>query len=347
MPEEMPFSTQRETSGGLKQLFKRIKIRPIHLILGVSLTALFLWLAFRDVSWAQMRDILKGLKWPYVFLSLVLSILGTLIRAGRWRLLYYPNQRQVSTPRLAGLLFLSQMLNLLIPARAGEIARIALMKRAKPARTLGTIAVEKLLDLLTLLAFSLVLPLAVVPPDWFQAPKQSFVVLSLSLLGASLILFLFKKPLLSWLSALLRLLPLKWGERLQKALDQALSGLDLLRSPWVGLRLQGWSFLVWGVGALTNFVLFRALQLSLPFSAAVFLLLVLQVGISVPSMPGKLGVFQYLVILALSAFGVQKDLALSYSLILYLVGFGPHIVFGTLFGIREILDRRRKFEDRG
>jgi len=342
MPEEMSFSTQRETSGGLKQLVKRIKIRPIHLILGVSLSALFLWLAFRGVSWAQLRDILKGLNWQYVFLSLLLSILGTLIRAGRWRLLYYPNQRQVSTPRLAGLLFLSQMLNLLIPARAGEIARIALMDTAKPARTLGTIAVEKLLDLLTLLAFLLVLPLAIVPPDWFQAPKQSFVVLSLSLLGASLILFLFKKPLLSGLSALFRLLPQKWGERLQKALDQALSGLDLLRSPWVGLRLQGWSFLVWGVGALTNFVLFRALTLSLPFSSAVFLLLVLQVGISVPSIPGKLGVFQYLVILALSAFGVQKDLALSYSLILYLVGFGPHIVFGTLFGIREALDWRRK-----
>jgi len=238
MPEDISFSPQNETTGGLKQLVKRIKIRPIHLILGVFLSVLFLWLAFRGVSWAQLRDILKGLNWPYVFLSLLLSILGTLIRAGRWRLLYYPNQRQVSAPRLAGLLFTSQMLNLLIPARVGELARIALMKSAKPARTLGTIAVEKLLDLLTLLAFMLVLPLAVVPPDWFQAPKQSFVVLSLSLLGASLILFLFKKPLLSGLSAF--------------------------------LRLQGWSFLVWGVGALTNFVLFHAIQLSLLFSSAVF-----------------------------------------------------------------------------
>jgi hypothetical protein len=292
-------------------------------------------LAFRQVSLAALRESLQDLDWGFVALSLMLSITGTLLRGARWRLLYYPEHQNVSYTRLSGLLFFSQMVNLLIPTRVGELARIAVMDPKQAPRTLGTIAVEKLLDFLTLLSFLLVLPLAIAPPDWFWSPAQSFLGLALVLLAASLLLFLFKGTLLRWAFSLLRILPHNWRKRLQKALDQALAGLDVFRSPRVGIRLQLWSFLVWSVGALTNFILFRAFGLSLPFFAAIFLLLVLQVGIAVPSIPGKLGVFQYLVILALSAFDVQKELALSYSLLLYAVGFGPHILFGTLFGVRE------------
>jgi uncharacterized membrane protein YbhN (UPF0104 family) len=69
---------------------------------------------------------------------------------------------------------------------------------------------------------------------------------------------------------------------------------------------------------------------------------VLQVGVSLPNIPGKLGVFQYATILALSVFQVEKSIALSYSLVLYLVGFGPHLIFGTLFGWRFLLQNRKE-----
>jgi len=335
MPEAAQIPDENKPSNSLRQWIGEIQLRPLHFLIGIVLSALFLWLAFRQVSLKQIGESLQDLDWGFITLSLMLSITGTLLRGARWQLLYYPEHQNVSFSRLTGLLFFSQMLNLLIPTRVGELARIAVMDPKQAPRTLGTIAVEKLLDLLTLLSFLLVLPLAIAPPDWFQSPSKSFLGLSLSLLAVSLLLFLFKGTLLKWAFSLLRILPHNWQKRLQKALDQALAGLDVFRSPWVGIRLQLWSFLVWSVGALTSFFLFRAFGLSLPFSAAIFLLLVLQFGIAVPSIPGKLGVFQYLVILALSAFGVQKQQTLSYSLLLYAVGFGPHILFGTLFGVRE------------
>jgi hypothetical protein len=93
------------------------------------------------------------------------------------------------------------------------------------------------------------------------------------------------------------------------------------------------------MGILGNYVVFLALGLSLSFTAALFLLVVLQVGTAVPSVPGKLGVFQYLCILALAPFGVGKSSALSYSVLLYLVAFGPLLLLGAFFiwweGIRE------------
>ncbi len=326
--------------GWLHQLIKGVHLRPWHLALGAVLSALFLWLAFRQVSLSELSDAFTHLDWRFVGLSLFLSVIGTLFRSGRWRLLYYPQQSQAVFTRLSGLLFFSQMLNLLIPARLGELARMAFNQPFKPARTLGSIAVEKLLDLLTLLSFLLVLPLAISLPDWFRDSRQSFLILTLTLFGISLVLFLLREKLITWLGAFLRLIPGKWGGRLQNALDQALAGLDVFNAPLVGVGLQAWSFLVWVVGALLNYTLFQAFHLGLPLSAAIFLLLVLQVGITVPAIPGKLGVFQYLVILALSTFNVEKDLALSYSLLLYLVAFGPHILFGTLFGILEFINLR-------
>jgi len=107
--------------------------------------------------------------------------------------------------------------------------------------------------------------------------------------------------------------------------------LDVLRSPRVGLQLQAWSLLIWAMGILVNYIIFLALGLSLSFTAALFLLVVLQVGIAVPSVPGKLGIFQYLCILALAPFGVGKSSALSYSVLLYLVAVGPVLLLGAFF----------------
>ena len=319
----------------------RDNFRVWPMVLGAVLAALFLWLAFRDVPLVEVREALRELGWGWVGLALALSTLGTLARGARWRLLYYPDHRTQDVVHLSGVLFISQALNVLVPLRAGELARLYLVRAARAARTLGSIAVEKLLDILTMLAFLLVLPLLVGLPDWFKDSSQGFILLAMGLFGLSLLLFFTRKKLLAWLGILLRFLPSRWHARLQSMLDQALQGLDVFASPAIGVRLQGWSFMIWGMGAAINGILMRAMGLSLPMAAPLFLLLVLQVGISVPSTPGKLGVFQYLVILALAAFNVEKGVALSYSLLLYLVAFGPHLVFGALFGVWEVARQRR------
>jgi len=63
-------------------------------------------------------------------------------------------------------------------------------------------------------------------------------------------------------------------------------------------------------------------------TAALFLLIVLQVGSAPPTTPGKVGVFHYLVVLAMSAYSVDKELALAYSLVLYAVALLPKIMIG-------------------
>ena len=61
-----------------------------------------------------------------------------------------------------------------------------------------------------------------------------------------------------------------------------------------------------------------------------FLLVVLSVGASAVSVPGNLGVFHYLTVLALAVFSVDRDTALAYAVALYVVALMPKIVLGAV-----------------
>jgi len=56
-----------------------------------------------------------------------------------------------------------------------------------------------------------------------------------------------------------------------------------------------------------------------------------QAGALPPSVPGRIGIFEYAVILALSAFGIAKNDALSYALMLHVVAYLPKILIGFFF----------------
>jgi hypothetical protein len=81
---------------------------------------------------------------------------------------------------------------------------------------------------------------------------------------------------------------------------------------------------------LTNYFLLLALNIQTPFSAALFVLVVLQVGSAPPSAPGKLGVYHYLAVLALSVFAVERGVALAYGVLLYLVALLSKVVIGVI-----------------
>jgi len=329
-PEAVGLSLWQRANG----LWQQANIRGLRVVLGTGLSLVFLWLAFRDVPISQVIAILTEADYRFVALALALVLVSPLVRAARWRLLYYPDQDGLSYFRLAEVLLIGQMLNIVVPARLGEVARIYFMGKVENrsrARTLGTIAVEKWLDILMLLLLVLLVPVFVSPPPWFRDSRESLAAFATAFLGAALILSYGRDRLLTLVESLSCFLPGSWRARVQRVVGLALGSLDVLRSPWVGLQLQGWSLLSWSLSILVNYIVFLALGLPLSFAAALFLLVVLQVGVAVPSAPGKLGVFHYLCILALAPFGVEKSAALSYAVLLYFVVFGPPLLLGAFF----------------
>ncbi len=302
----------------------------LRLAVGTLISIIFLYLALKDVPLGDVAQTLAHANYGWVTVAVAITLLGSWLRALRWMRLYYPLDKGLRVLQMWGISLIGQMLNILFPWRAGEIARILLAgeieKRSK-TQTLATLGVEKFFDTLMLFAILLGIPLFMTLPTWLEEPRVALIATSLVLFTLAIVMVFSR----GWLLELLEKISTRWHlQSLHSRVQLALTSLDVLKQWNVHLELQVLSVLVWFLGAMTNY--FALLALDLPLLPAAFLLLaVLQVGGLVPSAPGRLGVFQALCILTLSIFSIDKSVSLSYGILLYLVAFGPPTVLGVLF----------------
>ena len=78
----------------------------------------------------------------------------------------------------------------------------------------------------------------------------------------------------------------------------------------------------------------------------VLVLVGLQAGISLPAIPGTIGLFEYICILALSVFGVDQSLALSFGLLLHAIVLIPTTLAGIAsFWVLGLFGQRKKYQD--
>jgi uncharacterized protein (TIRG00374 family) len=82
-----------------------------------------------------------------------------------------------------------------------------------------------------------------------------------------------------------------------------------------------WTLCVWLAGGAVNQLLFFALNISVPWSAAWLVMVALQLGTRIPALPANLGVFHYVTILTLGFYGVNESAALAYAILLHLIVF--------------------------
>jgi uncharacterized membrane protein YbhN (UPF0104 family) len=303
-----------------------------RLVVGAVLGGAALWLAFRDVEAEAVWAALGQVNYGWVALA-QLSVLVTLaLQTVRWRLLFYPDHARRGWLALAGAVVVGQMVNILLPARLGEVARVYLAgtsERVAKTRVATTLVVEKVSDLAVFGLAGVLLLVTMSLPDWLRGSSDTLVVTGVAAVAATFGLTAWGRPLLRWLEARAPRLPAPLGERVWRLGHLALDGLSALRRPEANLALWGLAVLVLLSSTLTNYLLFRAFGLRLSFGAALFVLVVLQVGIAPPSLPGKLGVFHYLAVLALSFFAVERGVALGYAFALYAVALLSKVVLGA------------------
>jgi uncharacterized protein (TIRG00374 family) len=312
------------------RLFDRGNI--LRIIAGTVLGGLAIYFAFQGVSLAELSELLSHAKpWP-IILATIIVLLNVALTTLRWWVILLLKWNWKDYGSLLGGVFLGQMANILLPLRLGEVVRILYVdERIETSKSelLGSLVLEKALEIV---AFSLALFFlftAVSLPDWVEDPGNLFLILGLISLVAIIVLVLFGRHLLNWIKPLLSHLPGRWGERIAGIIDRVLRGFESMRSWRHQAIIWFFTFLSLLLSVWTNIVLFDAVDLKATFSAALFLLIVLRVGSAPPSAPGKLGVFHYLTVLALTAYSVEKDIALAFSLLLYIVALLPKILIGS------------------
>jgi uncharacterized protein (TIRG00374 family) len=309
----------------------RVLSQAWRLALGLTLGLLAGALALRGAHLGEVWSLLSHAAPGPVALSLLLVAVTQLVKALRWRVILGDGARLSLKRALRGLL-IGQALNLLVPARVGDFTRAYLVGRRLTVGsvfTFYTVVIEKAWEALMLLACLAVLLFWGSWPAWLSRSGILLgilivVAVAVSLIGASV----WKRRReqespgggspLNWLIHRLLMPAAELAEDLRAA-----SAPRLL---WMGL----WSATIWTLGTATNWAVFTALGLSVHWSAALLVLVAIYAGVAVPAPPGRVGFYHYLVVLALSAYGVGQNEALACGVLLHLVVVMPLLLAGGM-----------------
>lgn len=269
--------------------------------------------------------------WLLAALAILAATMYTKIY--RWRLLYYPTTG-LRLRNLTSALFIGYMVLSLVPMRLGELVRAYLIGKTEPvafAQSIGTILVEKVLDVATILLFLAGLAAFGLLPD-LAVPGPALAALGLlSLAGLIALAALPREAVLALLARMQLHLPGSRRWNLVKLVGPFLDALAILRHRQLLPALALWSAINWGLSALVNYAVMQAFDLPLPVAAAIFQMVVINLGMVVPSAPGYVGVFEGLSVVALTPYGLDAAQALAYALALHTLVYGTFIVVGLWF----------------
>ncbi len=311
--------------------------------LGVSL-ACVAWV-LRELDWGDVLAALAGANPLWIGLGLFILCLTIAARLARWIALISP--KRISARSLLVAMLVGQLLNYFAPARAGDLVRAYLLGQTEGQSkvwVLGTIALEKLWDIWAMLALVGVLAFSTALPDWLVSPARVLALLSFLALLVSWLAVLQRPRLVAWTARLAGRLPRGLGRRLERFVDRLLLGFEGLRRPRVWFWAALWSAVTWLGGALINQTVLIGMGLSLPFAAGLMLMVVLQLGVAVPTLPGSVGLYEGLCIVVLALFDVDQEAAFAAGLVLHAVSFVPPIGLGLYYvwrlgGLGGLTDR--------
>ncbi len=306
----------------------------ISVAVGAVISLVAFWLILRGVDLNLTLAILSSSQWVFV-LAAVLAQMGAMgIATRRWQALLGPYPTRFWT--MTQIFFSAHLLNTLLPLKLGTVARVLLAAETEKLNVgfvLGSVALEKVLDTCVMLLLLLALTPFVPMPVWVRDSLTASVLLVLVGLIALASVRRLREPLLSGLARMEQRIFKRESVRLANFVRGILESLTNLTRQREARAVLFWTAVIWAVGWLVNQLLFLALGMDVPWSAAPFVMVVLQIGTRVPALPANLGVFHFSVILALSVFGVDESTALAYAILLHLVVFIFPALVAPIFAV--------------
>ncbi len=326
------------------------RIMPwLNLLLVIALIAVGIWYLSGKVSLAEIGRALRYAKPLPILLGFLIVVTTLVLKAWRWQLTFAPAELRPPFSGAFWALMLGLYVNLIVPfLRLGEVARIYAINReteAPMALAIGTLVVEKVLDLLMLvLTMAMIMPFVILP-DAIGRPGPILWAIPLLALVALYVIAFQTEKITALLEAAAARLPQNWIQRPFQWMISGLQGLAALRSGRTSLILVGQSALIGLLSVLLPFVLFAAFDLPLTFVQAALIHVAVTIAITPPSTPGKLGVFNGIVVILLYGFGISDDaVVISYSIVYYLVAILPQILLGSVAVVKTDWHWQRSIE---
>ena len=322
-------------------------------IIALVITIFLLGIIFYKINWHELFVTFKNFDFKNIWSIVILYVFTMYIRGVRWHALLL-NDKKYSSFHLAQVFTVGSMLNVFLPARAGDLYRayyLGSVKNEKKMKVFGSIILERTLDGVSVFLILLAAVLMYCKQKWILNISYGIGALFIGSLLIFYIIFKFNK--IDWIcdkiTGIAAKLPGKLSEKssdvVQKICGYAKSfmeGFEVLDSLKYSLIAIASSFVIWGIEAYVAFLILESFDLGLGFAASLFVISLISFSTMIPSTSVFLGPYQYAYILALGIFGIPKSTTLAIStvhqgiLVLILVVIGMYYLLKFNISIKDI-----------
>lgn len=302
------------------------------LAVGIGLSALFLYLAVRDLDGRELLESLAAAN-PVWAVPFVLS-LGVFcwLKSIRWARLLRPVAACTGSQLLSPVI-IGYMGTGLMPMQLGELARAyvaALKIRARVAPVLASLFVERLLDAFVLFV---ILGLIGLTRGELEPAYRVAALLSLGVAAATLVVSwiyaVHTERVVSMVESAAASLPGRWRHFLVDHLRAGAAGMHVLRRPSELLGLMSISLLQWVFMCGCVWISLAAIGHYMSVAPVLTVLATTVLAMMLPAGPGYVGALQLAFVIALTPFGIARSDALAAS-VFYLAAIWIPLVGGGL-----------------
>jgi uncharacterized membrane protein YbhN (UPF0104 family) len=311
---------------------KKKWLNILRVLISVGALGFLLW----QIGLGDTLTVLRSADLRLLLAAFLLFLVSLVIRAGRWAVLLWALDLQVSFKRLVYLYFVGTFYNSFLPSGfGGDVARaVELTQDTPPPAAVGTVLVDRMTGLLVLLVIGLLaLPFSIANlPSWL-------VGLLIAVAGGGLV-----AGALILEGRLLRRATAWLPDRL------SLAGSGTLGRIYAAVSGCGWraigqalaiSLVFNLINILINFLCGRAVGIDLSLGYYFVTAPLISISLMIPVSIGGIGVRDWVVVALFDPVGVSSNTAASMSLSLYAVSAAAGLVGGLLYGIQGLGEMRQ------
>jgi hypothetical protein len=312
--------------------------KHIYIVLGFAISIILLYFALKGVHFSEIWSTLRKTSLALAFTPLIFIALAISICSLRW------SRVAGTTVRFREAfvaLLIGMFVNNVLPARLGEVARGYVLSRKKKLSftySLSTVFLDRFFDLTGLLLIVLIalmfIPRASLPP---VVSKGIYFVIGVLLICIIFIILLSRESFANRLSKKFLTIERPILSGLTRRLLEVQENLKRIGSPMTIVFFVVMSFCSWFSMSVALYLVIRALHISVPFTCVPFVCALLNLAISIPSSPGYVGLYQFLIVYLLSIFGVSRSEGLTVSILYHASWYVPYTIVGFAFSLREHL----------
>jgi uncharacterized protein (TIRG00374 family) len=306
-------------------------------LLAIALFAWFLSHANLAGVWTQV----KGARIDLLVAGFFTVVLTYVLRAWRWQYLLDPigptRFRTAFRTTVIGFAALG-----VLPARAGDLLRPYLLARQEGllvSATLATIVMERVLDLIAVLALLAlyvwgIADPAALPPALLRGIEVSAALagaVAIALMGVMWVLATHPERIGGLVFTMARVLPHSVADRLAGLARTFSGGFAVAREPRALAAAVAWSFPLWVAIAAEAWLVTIAFDIAMPFAGTFLLQALLVIGVAVPT-PGAVGSYHEAYRIGVTTFfGAADDTAVAAAIVTHAISYFPVVLAGIVF----------------